>query len=1333
MKQIKYSIMMLLALLLSAFGTAVQAQGLSGSGTAADPYVIASAADWNTFASNVTGGTSYNGQFVKLTADISVSTMAGTDANRFRGTFDGAGHTLTVNINTGETRAAPFSWVNGAIIKRLHVAGTITTSNQFAGVVGHVDGGCMIIGCHSSITINSTCSGDGTHGGFIGLNNGGTVYIINSLFDGALNGTNTTNWGGFVGWGHSSVYTIMINCVFDPANTSWDFSTSGSNTFSRNPGQATCTNCYYTKPLGDNSNANTIDASSYTNGQLQTALGGAWEIVGGKVVPVTTLQPLTGNGSADSPYLIASTTDWNNMAFNVTTLGESYDGMFLKMTSNVTVSEMVGTHELRFSGNFDGAGHTLTFNKGTSGSRFGDPYCAPFRYVKGATLRFLRIAGTIYTQNSHAAVVGNAHGNTTFLNCRSSIEINSAVNGDGTHGGFVGVIDDGHVYCFNCLFDGKLIGSSTTQCGGFIGWTDANFGPSYSDFTHCLFAPTQMTVDATNSATFSRGRNDNTSNITCTGSYYRQALGTAQGTAVGSMSDAELLAALGAGWEIADNQVVPKMSLWTGEGSTSSPYLIASAADWDMLASLVDNGITFGGQHIRLTANISVTTMLGSSAHMFGGTFDGDGHTITVTYNTTSDNVGPFCYVDNATIRNLHVAGSITTTMRYAGGIVSTCYNNMVIENCRSSVSITTNYGGDATCGGIIAVSHGTTFVTGCLFDGTFARTNGAYNCGGLAGWIDNGTTATFTDCLFAPAALAEGMLQKTLARGIQTLIFNNCYYTTAAGDVQGEQAWSVTGTPDMTLALAGMPANTYSVSGLSFYGTGNGFACNGILYGRSGDNLSLTLGLSDPAASIEDYTFAASTGTLSGTANPYTLTLAGANCQISAIAIPKYTVRLAVSTVDSNNWTIAPVVALTEGIHAGSSFTATYSGSLKVMSVKATATGAATPANIDLVPNTDSTVWTLNAMPAYGIELQVEYSDTIELTPSVNGTVWTLDSTPDYEIELQVEYAEQYKLMQVPAGWAVTADGQPVTLQGDTARIYEGAAVVLIPPDSLRRRIASVTLTDAAPAEEPVTLATPMTMEALTDGTIVVSYDVMNCTGPSMKYSLNGGDKTTISSTTTINVSAGDKVQFYGNGTSITAYDGSIGGGDYLITIAGGTASVKVYGNIMSLVDETGYETATTVAEKAFRHLFQDNSTLTDASGLLLPATTLDVYCYASMFYDCGTLTAAPALPATTLANSCYSNMFYGCTNLEAAPVLPAETLVTNCYQNMFNNCSKLASVTCMATSGINTNNSTGWWLENAGTQATGTKTFTAVSTATWPSSDSGIPSGWTRVDYTE
>lgn len=373
-----------------------------------------------------------------------------------------------------------------------------------------------------------------------------------------------------------------------------------------------------------------------------------------------------------------------------------------------------------------------------------------------------------------------------------------------------------------------------------------------------------------------------------------------------------------------------------------------------------------------------------------------------------------------------------------------------------------------------------------------------------------------------------------------------------------------------------------------------------------------------------------------------------------------------------------------------------------------------------------------------------IRSGDTIivnSVTPAENGTGYIVVRVLRYMVikQIAVWYEEPapepttYTLSNVPDGWTVTADGDTVTLQGDTARIYEGSAVVLIPPDSLRRRIASVTLTDAAPAEEPVTLATPMTMEALTDGTIVVNYSVIQCTPPSMKYSLNGGDKTTISSTTTINVSAGDKVQFYGNGTSITAYLGTIDEGFYQIKITGGTASVKVYGNIMSLVDETGYATATTVAEYAFQELFLNNSTLTDASRLLLPATTLAEDCYSHMFYQCTSLTTAPALPATTLVNSCYSGMFQNCTSLTAAPVLPATTLVTACYANMFNGCSSLSSVTCLATSGINSSFSTTNWLLNAGTQATGTKTFTAVSTANWPSGNNGIPSGWTRVDYTE
>lgn len=243
----------------------------------------------------------------------------------------------------------------------------------------------------------------------------------------------------------------------------------------------------------------------------------------------------------------------------------------------------------------------------------------------------------------------------------------------------------------------------------------------------------------------------------------------------------------------------------------------------------------------------------------------------------------------------------------------------------------------------------------------------------------------------------------------------------------------------------------------------------------------------------------------------------------------------------------------------------------------------------------------------------------------------------------------------------------------------------------------------------------TPLTLEVLTDGSIVV-----NIPKSGMQYSLNGGTKTIMTETTTIeNLHVGDKVQFYGNGTNITSYYGT--------RIYDGTAQVKAYGNIMSLVDEDNFTTATTLSSNnAFRFLFSGNTNLTDARSLLLPATTLTEYCYQEMFKNCTSLTAAPALPATTLANYCYQQMFLGCTSLTTAPVLPAPTLVSYCYANMFNGCTNLRSVTCHATS-IGSYTNTYYWLN--GVAATGT--FTAAnSTVRWSSSASGIPGGWTRVN---
>ena len=233
--------------------------------------------------------------------------------------------------------------------------------------------------------------------------------------------------------------------------------------------------------------------------------------------------------------------------------------------------------------------------------------------------------------------------------------------------------------------------------------------------------------------------------------------------------------------------------------------------------------------------------------------------------------------------------------------------------------------------------------------------------------------------------------------------------------------------------------------------------------------------------------------------------------------------------------------------------------------------------------------------------------------------------------------------------------------------------------------------------------LETPLTLEATTAGTIVVSSPQSG-----MQYKKNDGAKTELTADAgynssdekwTITVAADDKVQFFGNGTSITSYGGT--------NIYGGTADCYIYGNIMSLVDETGFATATELTGgkgkgAGFVYLFADNSHL-----------------YNHATYEL-------VLPATTLAESCYSGMFYNCTNLTTAPELPATTLVTGCYYNMFNGCSNLNSVTCLATD-ISAEAATYGWLD--GVPATGTFTK-AAGMEDWTSGGNGIPAGWTVVD---
>lgn len=175
------------------------ADNISGSGTEADPYKISSASDWEKFKYYVDNGHTYKGEFVKLTADISVGNkMAGKTDAPFAGTFDGGGHKLTVGISNSSGSAATFASAKGAKIKDLTVAGTVTGGNHTAGLIGEVKGGPVEI---NGVTVAATVSSKQYLGGFIGHSYEEIVKFRNCIFSGELKCTGDEAYGGgFAGW-----------------------------------------------------------------------------------------------------------------------------------------------------------------------------------------------------------------------------------------------------------------------------------------------------------------------------------------------------------------------------------------------------------------------------------------------------------------------------------------------------------------------------------------------------------------------------------------------------------------------------------------------------------------------------------------------------------------------------------------------------------------------------------------------------------------------------------------------------------------------------------------------------------------------------------------------------------------------------------------------------------------------------------------------------------------------------------------------------------------------------------------------------------------------------
>ena len=177
-------------------------------------YYIANDTDLKAFRDSVNQGQTFAGKTIKLMADITVSDWTpigqkGSQTNKFMGTFDGNGKTVTINGITDNLDtafggyAAFFGAVKDATIQNLTVAGTIS-GKDVAGIIGKGEN-TTLTNCHNKATITST----GGKAAGIAASFGGT--LTNCTNSGAVTTSAAQPAGGLVAWCNTSTITECQN------------------------------------------------------------------------------------------------------------------------------------------------------------------------------------------------------------------------------------------------------------------------------------------------------------------------------------------------------------------------------------------------------------------------------------------------------------------------------------------------------------------------------------------------------------------------------------------------------------------------------------------------------------------------------------------------------------------------------------------------------------------------------------------------------------------------------------------------------------------------------------------------------------------------------------------------------------------------------------------------------------------------------------------------------------------------------------------------------------------------------------------------------------------
>ena len=224
---------------------------------------------------------------------------------------------------------------------------------------------------------------------------------------------------------------------------------------------------------------------------------------------------------AVSCFNIATKEDWKAFCNLVNTGEHDLNG---RLTADIDLGTeilMVG-YDKKYSGTFDGQGHTLKFDWNAGE----DNKIAPFRRVKDATIRNLRTQGKITTKSSDlSGMVYAALGTTTLTGCISDVDITvgSGRNASKAAGMLQTVAPYASVQITDCLVKGSITDNADEDERAMAGFVYSNQG--HSILTNCLYLGTNNSTNEDGYCyTFARGNTPTLENC-----YYLNPCGKAQG------------------------------------------------------------------------------------------------------------------------------------------------------------------------------------------------------------------------------------------------------------------------------------------------------------------------------------------------------------------------------------------------------------------------------------------------------------------------------------------------------------------------------------------------------------------------------------------------------------------------------------------------------------------------------------------------------------------------------------------------------------------------------------------------------------------------------------